>query len=102
MSDRTTINVTKEAHQAAKAAKEDDENWSEYLQRCIDNPPANPGVDTSEIAEALKDEISMTAEPSVDPNTEEMMERVERLEGMVQEAVDAAQRAEKAAEELQR
>lgn len=80
MTDRTTINVTKEAHQAAKAAKEDDENWSEYLRRCIDNPPTNPAVDGEAIAEELKNEISMANDPAVEVDTDRIINRIDDLE----------------------
>ena len=41
MSDRTTINVSKESHRKASEAKKDGETWGEYLERCAKNDEEN-------------------------------------------------------------
>lgn len=83
MGERTTLNVTKEAHQRAKEAKGENETWSEYITRCIDEgPEPNPGVDTSEIVEQMRDQLSMASDPGVDEEqiVEEINKRLDDLE----------------------
>jgi len=43
MTDRTTINVSKEAHQEAKEAKKDSESWSDYITRLSNNDIGSNG-----------------------------------------------------------
>lgn len=73
MTDRTTINVSKEAHRAASKAKSEEETWGEYLLRCAD---ANPGtdLDTEKIVEEIKQDLSMMPEPGVDE--EQLVQRI--------------------------
>lgn len=91
MSDRTTINVTKEAHRKASEAKTADESWSDYITRCINEPnpeesePINE-VDRSEVAdelEALRDMVSMIPEPgafATEEDVQKLMNRIDDLE----------------------
>jgi hypothetical protein len=37
--DYTTIRVTQAAKDRAEQSKHDDETWSDYIERCTDNPP---------------------------------------------------------------
>ena len=65
MTDRTTINVSKEAHRKAQEAKEDDETWSDYLLRSTDEdavemetePVAKVEVDGDDLRETIAEEM---------------------------------------------
>ena len=78
MTEYTSIRITKAAKQAAQESKAESETWNEYLQRCTDNPP--------EIREYVE--------------AGNLSDRLERIEAMTQEATNAAQNAEKAAEDI--
>jgi phytoene dehydrogenase-like protein len=80
MTEYTSIRVTQAAKEAAEASKRDGETWNEYLQRCTDNPPE---VREYVAANGLDDQL-------------------DRIESAAKEATNAAQNAERAAEELQR
>lgn len=56
MSDRTTINVSKEARDVAREAKRDGETWGDYLRRCADVDTASTPGDMD--AEALANELA--------------------------------------------
>ncbi len=61
--DRTTINVSKEAHRKAQKAKEDGETWSDYLLRSTDveavekTQTATVEVDGDSIRETIAEEL---------------------------------------------
>ena len=73
MTEYTSIRVTQEAKDAAESSKRESETWNEYLQRCTDNPP--------EIREFVE--------------AGDLSNRLERIEGMTQEATNAAQSADR-------
>lgn len=89
MTDRTTINVSKEAHRKAQEAKEDGETWSEYLLRSTDtdavkkNPVPTIEVDGDSIMETIGEEIERldeTANTESDPvDYAEIESRMERV-----------------------
>jgi predicted CopG family antitoxin len=80
MSDRTTINVSKEAHRKAKSAKRDDESWSDYILRCIGSDAdtslsAGADMDTEAVADAIRAELDTDA-----PNFDEIQRTVRAIE----------------------
>jgi predicted CopG family antitoxin len=70
MTDRTTINVSKEAHRKAQKAKEDGETWSDYLLRSTDQ-------------DAVVTETG-------DIDSEEIMHKLEQIEGAQADTVSEA------------
>lgn len=99
MTNRTTINVSKEAHQNAKEEKKDDESWSDYIQRCIDEPAnvSNDGVDTAEIVAELEQAIdSMAFSGAIsDEKADDILTKLKDLETEMQnlrEAIQTSQR----------
>lgn len=89
MSERTTINVSKEAHQKAKEAKQADESWSDYILRCIDEPNPQSAypmqeVDTDKIVERLKNELSMANEPTADVDVQGLYDEIEKLQELIE------------------
>lgn len=53
-----------------------------------------------EIAEQLKNELSMANEPGVEMDVPELYERIDELEAAVKEATNAAQSAERTVEQM--
>jgi len=105
MTDWTTIRVHQDAKDAAAKAKRADENWSDYLQRCTDTPPEVqelvPADEVAATAESLKNELSMAADPTVQPEVGELIEKVDRLADAVQEATEAAHQTQQQLERMQ-
>ena len=58
-------------------------------------------VDTEDLIDELKNELSMAADPAVQPNMESLFERIDTLESAVKEATQAAQSADRKLEDLQ-
>ena len=99
----TRIPVTAEGRDIAREAKRDGETWDEYIRRCAEEPPEVTRVsevDTATLIESLKDELSMTADPTVEVDTEQLLQRIDRLESAVKEATEAAQSADRKLEQL--
>ena len=68
--DYTAIRISKDAREAAEAAKRDGETWDDYIRRCTDNPPemrefveshncdgVTSGVNSSEIAREVSRQL---------------------------------------------
>jgi hypothetical protein len=52
--DYTTLRVTEDAKEQAQDSKTDSETWSDYIQRCTDNPPeVREFVDTDTLSVEL-------------------------------------------------
>lgn len=88
MSERTTINVSKDAHRKASEAKRDDESWSDYIQRCADTNPNQ--LDPDALEDAL-DQISMANDPGVTIDTEEVLREVGKAVELAEQARDNTQ-----------
>lgn len=103
--DYTAIRFPEEAVEAAKDAKRDGETWGDYLQRCTDNPPEVqelvPADEVEATAEQLKNELSMAADPTVQPDVAGLIEKVDRLADAVQEATEAAQQTQQQLERME-
>lgn len=90
--DYTAIRVSKEPRAAAEESKKDGETWDEYIQRCAENPPEirefveSGGVNTDEIVEELKSELSMANEPTVDVDINRLYNRIDELESRLPKA----------------
>lgn len=69
--DRTTINVSKDAHRTAKAAKRQGESWTDYLLRCVDEPP---GADAEAIAAHLADTLDALDREALATDRQEQLE----------------------------
>jgi hypothetical protein len=78
MAEYTSIRVTQAAKDAAAESKRDGETWNEYLQRCTDNPPE------------VREYVAASG----------VSDQLDRIESAAKEATNAAQNAERAAEEL--
>lgn len=92
MADYKTMRVPEAAWEAARDAKQDGETWGEYLQRCADVDTASTAapevveasVDTDEITESIKNEISMAADPTVEVDTDGLIREIEKLQELVE------------------
>ena len=98
MAEYTSIRVTVDAKDAAEQSKRDGETWGEYIRRCTDNPPeirefvdGNVELNTDDVVERLKNELSMADDPTVEVDVDRIIGRVDDLE---------AQLPRKVAEEL--
>ena len=62
--DKKRIPISKEAFEAAKQAKKEKETWSEYVQRCAENPPqVQHLVDMEDLASHPDVELRQTTIP---------------------------------------
>ena len=65
MADRTTINIDKETHSAAKEIKQEyNESWPEVLEWYVNNRGENteePSIDAEELAATISDELEIPA-----------------------------------------
>ena len=90
----TAIRVSKEAREAAEASKKDGETWDEYVRRCTENPPevkeyVESDCDPTQIADAIKNDLSMAADPGVDEEkiVNEVCKRLDDLESQLPKKV---------------
>jgi len=81
MSERTTINVSKEAHRKAQKAKEDGETWSDYLLRSTDVEAVEKD-DRAELIEDIRSQLERLddGEPESDVGFDEIMHKLEQIE----------------------
>jgi len=86
MTDRTTINVSKEAHREAQEAKEEGETWSDYLLRSTDEEAVRTETDVD--FEELMNELSMASDPTVEIDVEGMMREIKKAQEMAEQARD--------------
>jgi len=96
----TTITVTRFTKQRLNTHR-DGRPWDVYLEK-LRREHADPitynGVE--EIAEQLKNELSMANEPGVEVDTQGLIERIESLESAVKEATQTTMSVERKVEEL--
>ena len=118
MSNRTTINVDKDSHEAAGEVKDEHgETWPEVLQWYAEHRGQNGDTDTDsmqvvpveDVTGVLNDFSDMPGQEPVDLEKVlggipeyDMQEQLERIEAGVREATNAAQSADKKLEGLGR
>lgn len=84
--DWTTISVSSAALDRAKEAKESDETWNEYLERCVDaGPSGGVSIDIEALADAIAERIG-TPDPAgqeidVEVNMDELAEKLSKKLG---------------------
>ena len=80
------------------AARDDPRTYGEIMQAGLEDAPTpNAEIPEGVVREALYDALA-----GVEVGAPDVSDRLERIESMTQEATNAAQSAERAAEELQR
>ena len=84
MGEWTTLSVKQSTVDHLKEAKPEDMSWNEFLYGLNEN---------NEIAESA-------GKPQGTPDLDEVIDKLERIEAMTQEATNAAQSAENAIEDL--
>ena len=84
MGEWTTLSVKQSTVDHLKEAKPEDMSWNEFLYGLNEN---------NEIAESA-------GKPQATPDLDEVIDKLERIEAMTQEATNAAQSAENAIEDL--
>ena len=96
--DYTAIRVEESAKEAAEAAKQEGETWSDYIQRCTTNPPEITEFVEADAVHNLRDELHVAIQSSAGDvaTTEDIAELVDA----VKEATNAAQSADRKLEEL--
>jgi predicted CopG family antitoxin len=62
------IPISEAAYEKAKAAKRDDENWSDYVLRCSDTPPETQELVAVEDALAALREHDAGSASDIDPD----------------------------------
>jgi len=79
----TTITVSRFTKAHLDDAR-NDQPWDSYLQE-LRRAQADPLTlnDTQEIAESIKDDLSMANEPGVDVDVDGLTNRIEQLEGKI-------------------
>jgi len=74
MTEYKTMRVPQEAWEQANDAKQDNETWGEYLQRCAENPP--------EITEFVEKESTTTVQLEATEYSKIAEEVTHKLEGL--------------------
>jgi hypothetical protein len=69
MADRTTVNITKRAHKAAKQDKEDDESWSDWFER-----KTSESDDFNADGESIPSSVSPSVEHSIGEDVSQALE----------------------------
>ena len=99
MSDRTSINVDKDSHEAAGDVKDEyGETWPEVLQWYAEHRPQD--ADTTDNINMDFSDIDTSKLPMDVPD--DLQERLDRIESGVKEATNAAQSADRKLEDLGR
>lgn len=99
--ENTTISVQRITKQRLDEHR-DGRNWDVFLEQ-LRREHADPITynDVSDIADELKNQLSMVNEPTVDHDVEGLIERVEALEEAVKETTNALQRQQRVLEALE-
>jgi len=87
--DRTTVNVSKDAHAAAKADKRDDESWSDWFERKAQANTGSDGVEMNidhDAAEDIQAELEKREVTQDDINS--LMESLEAHDDAVVSGID--------------
>ena len=102
MSNRTTINVDKDSHEAAGDVKDEHgETWPEVLQWYAEHRGQNGNTDTEPMRVVPIEDVVGREVPSAQIN-QDVSEQLDRIESGVREATNAAQSADKKLEGLGR
>lgn len=86
MTNRTTINVEKEAHRKAQEAKKDGETWSDYLLRSTDKDAVEKrDMDLDE----LEDRIVVRSAREYSSDLEQLEREIKKTQEIAEQARDS-------------
>lgn len=95
MTEWKTLRVPVDAYEEAKAQKEDEgRTWGQQIVRDSDKATTTESVDTTEIVEEIKNDLSMAADPGVDEAeiVDQVTGRIDDLEAELKRQIEALQR----------
>lgn len=101
MTEWTSLSVTKEQKEQIVAEKPEGMSMGEFLVSAIvDGEVTVEQVDIDPIVDQLRNELSMVSDPTVSPDVDGMMERIDSLQREVKKAQELAEQARDEAQQV--